>query len=337
LPLLELTRDTVKKSHFDRYLAGRYRLNVGQASADDVIEGRLVPLGGGATVSIKEGIPRFCLRDNYTGNFGLQWNKFRSTQLDSVSGLPLTANRFWRNTKWTPDELRGKRVLEAGSGAGRFTEILLAAGAQVVSFDYSSAVSANFANNAHRGDLFLFQGDVYDIPFPDDYFDYVFCYGVLQHTPDGPRAYRCLFQKLKPSGKISIDYYRSRWVPTPHSTPKYIWRPITRRMRPEKLLRLIQFYMPWYLPFDTAIRSVPVMGKAVCALIPVPCWNYLESGLNRKQRLEWAIMDTFDALGAAYDRPKTLAQVKEMVDSPRNAITEVFYGSNGVVANVVKK
>lgn len=127
-------------------------------------------------------------------------------------------------------------------------------------------------------------------------------------------------------------------IPTPWSTPKYIWRPITSKINPEKLLRIIQFYIPLYLPVDTVIRKIPKLGSLIAALIPIPCWNYCSvAGLNKKQRLEWAIMDTFDALGAKFDLPKTLEQVKEMVSSQENKELNVFYGSNGIVANAVKR
>jgi 2-polyprenyl-3-methyl-5-hydroxy-6-metoxy-1,4-benzoquinol methylase len=42
-------------------------------------------------------------------------------------------------------ELAGKQVLECGCGAGRFTEILLAEGAQVTFIDLSEAVDRFFA------------------------------------------------------------------------------------------------------------------------------------------------------------------------------------------------
>ena len=48
-------------------------------------------------------------------------------------------------------------------------------------------------------------------------------------------------------------------------------------------------------------------------------------------------MDTFDALGARYDLPKTRRQVADMVQSPDNETVDVHYGSNGIVANVVRK
>jgi len=326
----------MEKAHFDKYLSQEYELRATETHGDTIFSGQLLSKRCKRIVNIIGGIPRFVSTNNYADNFSLQWNKFKSTQLDSASNIPLTAKRFWSNTQWSSEELSGKTVLEVGSGAGRFTEILLQAGAVVVSFDYSNAVTANYDNNKDKGDLFVFQGDLYDIPLQDESFDYVFCYGVLQHTPDPLRAYRAIYLKLRHGGKISIDYYKKMRIPSPWSTPKYIWRPITSRMKPDTLLKIIETYMPLYLPLDTAIRRIPRIGSKIIALIPIPCWNYIDIGLEEKQRLEWAIMDTFDALGAKYDTPKTLKEVTEMVDSPENKEVSVFYGSNGVVANVLK-
>ncbi|WP_084184907.1 class I SAM-dependent methyltransferase [Desulfonatronum thiodismutans] len=325
------------KIHYEKYFSESFNLLIFQEKSNDILTGELISkCQKKSKFLIKNGIPRFVSGSNYASNFGLQWNKYKSTQLDSFSGLSLTANRFWKNTKWDQTGLAGKTVLEVGAGAGRFTEILLQSGASVVSFDYSDAVDACYDNNQGKGDLFLFQGDVYDIPFPDSYFDYVFCYGVLQHTPYPEAAYKAIFSKLKNGGKISIDYYRKMDRPTPWSTPKYFWRPVTAKMNPGKLLKIIHFYIPLYLPIDTVIKKIPKIGERLSALIPIPCWNYLDIGLSKKQRLEWAIMDTFDALGARFDTPKTLEEVKEMVSLEGSCAVDVFYGSNGIVANSSK-
>lgn len=326
----------MKQEHFTRYLSDRFDLEVSSRSGDEIIEGRLRSKEGNEVFVVRGGIPRFANDQGYAHNFGLQWNEFRSTQLDSVTRLPLSFNRFWNNTKWKPEELRGKTVLEVGSGAGRFTEVLLEAGAHVVSFDLTNAVDANWKNNHGKGDLFLFQGDVYRIPLSNDSFDYVFCYGVLQHTPEPEQAYRSIFSKVRRGGAISIDYYRQFYWPNVWATPKYLWRPLSRRMAPERLLAVIRAYIPFWLPIDTLIRRIPYIGPRLLALIPVPCWNYLHLGLTTAQRREWAIMDTFDALAARYDKPKTIPQVRTMIASPENAAVDVFYGSNGIVANVRK-
>lgn len=291
---------------------------------------------GDRSFEILNGIPRLVPTQEYASNFGLQWNTFRLTQLDSYTKLPLTFNRFWNNTKWKPGELYGKTVLEAGSGAGRFTEVLLEAGAKVVSFDLSNAVEANFSTNSRKGDLLLFQASIYDLPLKDNYFDYVFCHGVLQHTPEPEKAYQMLYRKLKPGGSISIDYYlrTNAWVPW--SKPKYFWRPLTTRMQPERLLKIIKSYIPFWLPLDTVLRSIPGIGGRLSAMTLIPCWNYYYLALPKKEKVQWAIMDTFDALAARYDFPKTLEEVKQMVKNVGADHVDVFYGGNGVVANAEK-
>jgi hypothetical protein len=92
------------------------------------------------------GIPRFVPARNYAANFGFQWNRFRRTQLDSGTGLPISRDRFQRATGWSRDTLAGARVLDVGCGAGRFAEVALSLGASVVAIDYSSAVDACRAN-----------------------------------------------------------------------------------------------------------------------------------------------------------------------------------------------
>ena len=43
---------------------------------------------------IRNCIPRFVPEENYAENFGMQWNHFRQTQLDSYSGHTISADRF---------------------------------------------------------------------------------------------------------------------------------------------------------------------------------------------------------------------------------------------------
>ena len=330
----------MRRIDFERYFESSYRLEADQEDpldGDRILRGRLVSFDPTKPpVEIRNGIPRFVSGENYADSFGLQWNTLRSTQLDSHSGLGLSAKRLWSNTRWKPEDLAGKVVLEVGGGAGRFTEVLLAAGAAVVSIDYSSAVESNFANNATLGDVLFAQADLYDLPFADESFDFVLCYGVLQHTPDAALAYRRIFDKLRPGGRISIDHYRKFFLPNIWSTPKYTWRRFVKNMPPENLLRLVRSYLRWWFPVDNLIRNVPYVGKRLLSVVPIPCWNYVGSGLTYAQRKEWAILDTFDALSARYDNPLTLEQVKELVRSEKNASAEAFFGGTGIVANVEK-
>ena len=138
----------------------------------EIIEARIGCVDCGACYRVKDGVPQFFPENTYTDSFGFQWNMHRKTQLDSFTGLPITKTRLYEATNW-PENLRGLRILEAASGAGRFTEIILQTGAEVFSFDLSSAVNANYVNNGNHPNLHLFQGDIYNIPLQKGVFDKV--------------------------------------------------------------------------------------------------------------------------------------------------------------------
>ena len=288
------------------------------------------------TYPITKGVARFVDNQAYTSNFGLQWNIFKLTQLDSFIGAPIFEDRLWQNTKWQKHELKGKKILEAGSGSGCFTEIFLKTGCDLTSFDLSSAVDANFQQNKSLAPFNLFQASIYEIPTSKNFFDYVFCYGVLQHTPDPEKALHCLWDQVKPGGKLAIDWYIKTFKPNPWTFPKYFWRPITTRLSPELLLKIIRFYIPFYLPFDSLLKKIPKLGELIAGCIPIPCWNYYRLPIPKDQKLQWAILGTFDALGATYDFPKTPKEVEKMCKKLGPSQLEVFKGSNGVVANLTK-
>ena len=70
-------------------------------------------------------IPRFVPRENYADSFGLQWNRFAKTQIDSALGSNRSRDRFLHETLWNESRLKGKMVLDAGCGSGRFSEIAI--------------------------------------------------------------------------------------------------------------------------------------------------------------------------------------------------------------------
>lgn len=300
----------------------------------EIKEGTLVDASGDHQVQIRNFIPRFVSDPSYTGSFGEQWNRYRSIQIDSENDLNLSAERFYRWTDWNKDELAGQRILEAGCGAGRFTQIMLDAGASVYALDMSSAVDACWRTNGPHVNLSLVQADIYHIPHPMEFFDRIFCYGVLQHTPDPRQAFASLVRLLRPEGRIAVDCYlrsssANRW------TSKYRWRPITTRLSPQTLFNIIEWYIPKWLPVDTRLARVPLIGQWLTSIIP--CWNYTGFlPLQRKEIVSWAILDTFDALAPKYDQPQTLEEVASWFRQAGLSNVRVEPGSNGIVGNAVK-
>jgi 2-polyprenyl-3-methyl-5-hydroxy-6-metoxy-1,4-benzoquinol methylase len=303
----------------------RLRLERGEEGEGVIKSGWLVAEGGRSQYEIRDGIPRFVLQDNYAQSFGLQWNVHAKTQLDSYTGVSVSRERLFGVTGWAKD-LSGQRVLEAGSGAGRFTEILSQTGAEVYSFDFSRAVEANARNNGANERLNLFQASIFDMPFPEATFDKVLCLGVIQHTPDPERAFRCLTRQVKPGGELAIDVYARRLSALLHW--RFLLRPITRRMDKHVLYRIISVGTPVLLPIAVALRKL--LGNPGARLMPVAEFSYLP--LTRSLHRDWAILDTFDWYSPQYDFPQSLRTVTRWFADAGFVDVTVRYGPNGVVA-----
>jgi 2-polyprenyl-3-methyl-5-hydroxy-6-metoxy-1,4-benzoquinol methylase len=277
---------------------------------------------GGHRYEVRNNIPRFVPASNYADNFGMQWNKFRLTQLDSHSGHPISAHRFWNATGWRPEEIKDKWVLDVGCGSGRFAEVALAGGANVVALDYSSAVDACYENLRHHSRLHVIQGDVYALPFQKESFDFVYSLGVLQHTPDVRKAFVSLAPMLKPGGKLCVDYYWKR-IRT-MLNPKYALRPITKRMSQQNLFELLEKHVPALLKASQALGRVPLIGRGLQRFVPVVDYTGIYP-LSAQQLEEWALLDTFDMLAPAYDNPQTPRTIRSWFDAIGFKGVEVFH------------
>ena len=99
-----------------------------------------------------------------------------------------------------------KWVLDIGCGSGRFAEVALEAGAILVALDYSNSVDAALDNLRSYANFHIVQGDIYNLPFRKESFDYVYSLGVLQHTPNVKKALCSIPYCIKPKGKICVTF-----------------------------------------------------------------------------------------------------------------------------------
>lgn len=278
----------------------------------------------GNILPILNGIPRFSIEKNYTSNFGFQWNIFSKTQIDQVNnknGSNQSEIRFFTTTDWKAEEMDGLDVLEAGSGAGRFSNIILSqTNASLHSFDYSEAVDANRSNNKHfdASRFQLSQASIYEIPYSDNSFDKVICFGVLQHTPDFESAIKSLITKAKPGGEIVVDFYRiNGWWTKVHA--KYLLRPITRKLPHERLLFLISKNIRWLIFLFDLLCFIKL--GFLTRFLPMADLRNFPHILDSKQRMEWAILDTFDMFSPKYDNPQKLDKVVDMFKKMNAKVT----------------
>ena len=287
----------------------------------------------------KNGAYRLVEADNYTENFGYQWNKFAATQIDKEQkNMQQSHTRFFAETGWDKEDLQGKNVLEVGSGAGRFSQIVLDhTRATLYSVDYSNAVEANFKNNGHHKDRFhLYQASVYDMPFAKAQFDKVFCFGVIQHTPDVHKTVQSLLAMARPGAEVAVDFYcvNGWWTKV---QAKYIFRPITKKWSNEKLLNKIEKNIDWMISATTFFNKIGI-GRFVNRFIPIcDIKGTLPQGLSKKELREWCILDTFDMFSPEYDQPQKISTVKKWF--AENGMEQVWGGEvhyDNCVAYMVK-
>jgi uncharacterized protein YbaR (Trm112 family) len=281
--------------------------------APEIIEGELSCENCKKIYPVVNGIPRFVEADGYANSFGYQWNLFRKEQIDSYNGTTLSADRLWNETGWDPERLKGKWVLDAGCGAGRFLDVAAGTEGQIVGIDISSAIDAAQANLEGRDNVHFVQASIYELPFREGTFDFCYCIGVIQHTPEPEKSLQALGRMVKLNGEITVTIYpRKPWT---RLFSKYWFRPITKRMKKETLLNGIRAMMPVAFPITDVLFRLPGLGKIFMFAIPIA--NYVnEKQLNREQRYSWAILDTFDMLSPYYDQPMTRAEAS-------NALKEV--------------
>lgn len=230
-------------------------------------------------------VPRFVTGEFYSESFGFQWNRFARLQLDSASGTTRSRDTFVQKTGWSLEDLRGTRVLDAGCGMGRFTEVCADAGAEVHAVDLSRAVEAASRNLEHRPNVHIYQADIMNLPFSDESFDLIYSIGVLHHTPDTKAAFLRLPPLLKPGGAIAI------WVYSTELRTRYPGGEVLRRVTPSLskrwLLGMSRIAIPLYY-----VHRIPVLGVATSMCLPTsmdpdPLWRWLDTFDWYSPRYQW--------------------------------------------------
>ena len=299
--------------------------------------GDCVECTAGHRYPVLAGIPRMVESlSNYADAFGQQWNKYRTTQLDSYTVLPITRDRMARcfgAELWAA--LSGPRplsVLEAGCGAGRFTEVLLNQPAAVVtSTDLSSAVEANHTNCPQSDRHRIIQGDILTLPFAPQGFDVVMCLGVIQHTPDPEETMNRLYAQVKPGGHLIIDHY----APTLSHYTKVtamLLRQILIRMPPGTGLKVTPILTRIFLPGHRALRRHRWLQAVYSRVSPLLTYFQAYPQLDDQLQYEWALLDTHDHLTDYYKHLRTYAEIEAHLKSLGAEDIWVAQGGNGVEA-----
>jgi 2-polyprenyl-3-methyl-5-hydroxy-6-metoxy-1,4-benzoquinol methylase len=156
-------------------------------------------------------------------SFADQWDA-RMDRNEIDKRLRLVFSRFLRR-----EEVRGKRVLDAGAGMGYFSRTLADWGAHLVAMDMGPALLSKVREKCAAEAVV---GSALELPFSDKSFDVVLCTEVIEHTRDPRRAVAELCRVSAPGCLLLL------------TTPNRLWRPavvVANALR----LRPYQGYENW--------------------------------------------------------------------------------------------
>ena len=204
----------------------------------------------------------------------------------------------------------GEVILDCGCGEGFYVMVIsqLFPKVKIVGFDHDKSLlekAKKWVGNNKNVTWVL--GDIYEIPYPNSYFDKVILSEVLEHIPNDKRALKEVKRVLKPNGKIAITVpnhnYPFFWDPLNwirehlglgHFSSKSgflggIWAMHLRLYYPweiEKLIKEVGFKIEeikglthYCFPFN---HNILYLGKKFYTHLPVP-----KSVYNSMEKFEW--------------------------------------------------
>ena len=245
-------------------------------SDQEILEGSLACRDCGAVYQVSKGVPRFVPAGAYAESFGCQWNWFRTVQIDSLNHSAASEQALLGTTGWSDAEYAGRRVLDAGVGAGRFAERVAAKRAEVFGVDLTSAIDAAYSNIGARPKVHLIQADIFRMPFRDDTFDLAYSIGVLHHTPDTRAAFARVARTVRPCGKLAVYVYAGYGAA--HKSSDLIRR-VTTKLPLSTMWAISSAAIPLYY-----LYRVPVIGKLLRLALPI----------SMEPEARWRWLDTFD-------------------------------------------
>ena len=259
------------------------------------------------------GIPQFVKDEAYVSAFGIQWINHAKTQLDTHTGLDITRDRLIRMFGPLYPIIEKKNILEAGCGAGRFTEILVTSDSYITAIDLSIAVVANNENNGHNSNLRIARASITELPFNKEQFDIVFCPGVVQHTPEPKKTIEALYEQVKPGGWMVFDQYRYNLS----STLRVTWpiRFFLKRLPPETGLKVTDFLVRIWLPLHRIVSGNRFLEVLLFRVSPITAHYTGYPNLSDEDQVEWARLNTHDNLTDFHKHQTSVRRLKKIIRS----------------------
>jgi len=277
----------------------------------EIIEGELVSTQTNHSYVIFNGIPRFVMDKEYNISWEYKW-----TNIDAGKGINYRIadksdnaykghDIYDRNNHKGKayEHVRGKVVLDIGCGVGQYSFRMLEEfePAKLIALDLTGGVDIfrkimleRFPK--HKSKILFVQASVFEMPFRDETFDYVFSLGVLHHTGRTCEAITQAARVLKYGGQLNFWIYASESVPFSAREPgrmgvrsfwtwiilfsRYViiklWMTAFRKMRHENAVAIVRFFSSefWYKIIVLKIPIVSLFARFVFDSVKDPDFDY---------------------------------------------------------------
>jgi len=213
---------------------------------------------------------------------------------------------FLRDSQIPKESFKGKMVLDAGCGMGRYTRIAGDMGGEIVGIDLSQSILRAYQITRKNYFAHIVQGDILHLPFRQKQFDIIYSLGVLHHTPNAKEAFLTLTKFLKKGGLISIWVYGTAGKfddfknnPLREERQKYIKSNMAKRLHwiivyvreiVLKTVRLVTTRM--YIPL------LYLLCYPLAAIGKIPLLKYLTASVHRNWRVR--LQENFDWFSPRY-------------------------------------
>lgn len=274
---------------------------------------------------ILQGVPRlFSVLDNEQvlktqESFAWEWNRYPGS-------LPEDRPIFLEETQIPPEEFKGKLVLDAGCGMGRYTRVALSLGAEVVAFDLSAAC-LRLAPEAPKLNLHVVCGDLLNPPFKRRVFDIIYSQGVLHHTANTHSAFVHVADAVKPGGLLSVwlygkaSYYKAfktnpiredrKWIEKHRRTA---WAIVALRHKISDALRSFTVDLP--------VKAVYALCYPLTWLGAVPGLKYLTFSVHPDFKVR--LIENFDWISPPFQYHHTKEELRDWFEENRFDVLKVL-------------
>ena len=236
-------------------------------------------------------------RNQTIQDFGEQWVRYRDNE-GYYGSLELFSDILSPFLK--PDELKGCKVAEIGSGTGRIVNMLLEAGAEnIIALEPSEAFDVLCENIKQPDKVTCLKITGDQLPAFGD-LDYVFSIGVLHHIKDPTSVVDAAFKALRPGGRLFV------WLYGKESNTLYLMLLC--------LLRILTKHLPRFmLSVMVEIIYWPlVLYVRLCQVFPLPMRGYLLSVFERMSTDKRRLI-IYDQLNPSYAKYYTRFEAEKLL------------------------